>query len=101
MNKSGSALEAITERISELNRIVSGISVAAAEQSNGLKEVNQAIATMDGITQKNAHMVESTSNSTHQLSELIDQLAQSLHGLKTRDPRERGQAAPQPLRRAS
>ncbi len=74
--------------------------MAAAEQSSGLQEINQAIAAMDGITQKNAHMVESTSNSTHQLSELIDQLANSLHGLKTRDPRETGQARPQPMRRA-
>ncbi len=100
VNKSGSALENITERISELNRIISGISVAAAEQSSGLQEINQAIASMDGITQKNAHMVESTSNSTHQLSELIDQLAQSLHGLKTRDPQELGHGKPQSLRRA-
>ncbi len=45
-------------------------------------------------------MVESTSNSTHQLSELIDQLAQSLHGLKTRDPQELGHGKPQSLRRA-
>jgi methyl-accepting chemotaxis protein len=98
VNKSGSALENITQRISELNRIISGISVAAAEQSSGLQEINQAIASMDGITQKNAHMVESTSSNTHQLSDLIEKLAQALHGLKTGEPGSFS-AASQPARR--
>ena len=97
VNKSGESLEAIIGKVSELNKIVSNISTAATEQSGGLREISQAIAAMDTITQKNASMVEQTSTNAHDLNAMVEELTQSLRGFKTgnsmylRAPNSRGQ----------
>ena len=85
VNKSGSSLEMIIGKVSELNAIVGSISTAATEQSGGLKEISQAIAAMDTITQQNASMVEHTSANTRELNTMIAELTQSLRDFRTRD----------------
>ena len=103
VNRSGESLENIIGRISELNGIISSISIAASEQATGLQEINQAIAAMDGITQKNAAMVENTSSNTHAMSALVQELSHSMQGLRTneakRDPSS-AHAIPRSQRRA-
>jgi methyl-accepting chemotaxis protein len=83
VNKSGQSLEAIIGKVSELNKIVSDISTAATEQSGGLREISQAIAAMDTITQQNASMVEQTSHNARDLKAMIEVLTQSLKGFRT------------------
>ena len=86
VNKSGESLEAIIGKVSELNKIVSDISTAATEQSGGLREISQAIAAMDTITQQNATMVDQTSTNARDLNAMIEDLTQSLRGFKTGNP---------------
>lgn len=49
----------IVDGIKALNTFVGEIAVASREQSSGLEQVNQTIAQLDSITQKNADMVQS------------------------------------------
>ncbi|MDQ0455281.1 methyl-accepting chemotaxis protein [Rhizobium paknamense] len=80
----GDALGKIITRIDEVNAIVSRIAAASADQSSGLKEVNSAIGSMDGITQQNAAMVEETSAQTATLREEVERLVHSLQHFRTR-----------------
>jgi methyl-accepting chemotaxis protein len=86
VNKSGESLEMIIGKVSELNTIISNISVAAVEQSGGLREISQAISSMDTITQQNASMVEQTSEATRDLNAMMEVLASSLRNFKTHGP---------------
>ena len=99
VNKSGESLEQIIERISELSRIIGSISTAATEQSGGLREISQAISSMDTITQQNASMVEATSGDTRRLNEMMEALASSLRGFRTGDSSTASQTS-RTLRRA-
>lgn len=89
VNNAGDALRMITDRIGDIDRIVSQIATAAEDQSGGLREVNSAIGAMDKITQQNAAMVEQTSAQTVTLRHEVDQLVQSLNQFKTRNVDQR------------
>ena len=65
----GEALASMIGRINEINHLMNGIASAAAEQSQGITEVNTAVSQMDQITQKNAAMVEETSAETQRLKD--------------------------------
>lgn len=84
VNNAGEALRMITDRIGDIDRIVSQIATAAEDQSGGLREVNAAVGAMDTITQQNAAMVEQTSAQTITLRHEVEQLVQSLNKFKTR-----------------
>jgi methyl-accepting chemotaxis protein len=85
VNNAGDALKQIIVRISEINQIVGTIASAAADQSEGLREVNTSIAAMDQITQRNAAMVEETSAQTATLGEEAEHLLVALQGFRIRD----------------
>src|SRR5690606_5660938 len=74
----GQALASMIGRINEINHLTNGIAAAAAEQSQGIAEVNTAVSQMDQITQKNAAMVEETSAETQRLNDEAIDLAAKL-----------------------
>ncbi|MCK9550473.1 globin-coupled sensor protein [Aquamicrobium sp.] len=74
----GEALASMIGRINEINHLMNGIASAAAEQSQGIAEVNTAVSQMDQITQKNAAMVEETSAETQRLKDEAFELAAKL-----------------------
>ena len=47
---------------------------SAREQATGLKEINEAVLTMDQGTQQNAVMVEESTASSHSLASEVDGL---------------------------
>jgi methyl-accepting chemotaxis protein len=51
----------VVESIKNVSGIVQEISVASAEQTRGLEQINQAIAQIDEATQRNAALVEEAS----------------------------------------
>ncbi|GAB0116059.1 HAMP domain-containing methyl-accepting chemotaxis protein [Acidisoma sp. 7E03] len=65
----GQALETIQEHVQSINAGMEVIAQSAREQSTGLAEVNTAISQMDGVTQKNAAMVEETNAASTLLAE--------------------------------
>lgn len=84
VQKTGSALEEIQERVVQIDVHIRSIARAALEQSTGVSEVNQAIIQMDQVTQKNAAMVEESSAASEQLRRDAETLVSLVSRFKTR-----------------
>ncbi|WP_457825399.1 methyl-accepting chemotaxis protein, partial [Staphylococcus aureus] len=54
VNHAGATMGRVVESIKNVSGIVQEISVASAEQTRGLEQINQAIAQIDEATQRNA-----------------------------------------------
>lgn len=74
VDKTGTALKDIVLSVREISDLVANIATSAREQSNGLSEINGAMAQLDQVTQQNAAMFEETSAATRMLSEEADNL---------------------------
>lgn len=69
VNRSGDSLNEIVAAVQKVGGIVSEIAAASAEQSQGIEQVNQAVAQMDEVTQHNAALAEQTAAASQLLSE--------------------------------
>ena len=67
VEKAGVALDEVIDQVSAISDLVADISSTAAEQAQGLNEINSGVSTLDSVTQKNAAMVEQTTASAHML----------------------------------
>lgn len=76
VQRTGSALDQISNRIAQLFEHVQMIAQAAQDQSAGLQEVNTAVNQMDQMTQANAAMVEEANAMSQQLASEGDHLTQ-------------------------
>jgi len=61
--------------VRRVSDVVAEISVASAEQSTGIDEVNRAIGQMDEVTQQNAALVEQAAAAAGALQDQAAQLA--------------------------
>jgi methyl-accepting chemotaxis protein len=64
VDASGSTLGEIVESVKKVNEIISDIAVASSEQSEGIDQVNRAVAQMDQMTQQNAALTEETASAS-------------------------------------
>jgi len=55
----------LTKKIDDFSRVISEIATASHEQSQGIEEINQAVAAIDGTTRKNADLAEQLAESTN------------------------------------
>ncbi|KAB8064551.1 methyl-accepting chemotaxis protein [Janthinobacterium violaceinigrum] len=76
--QAGDAMRHVVESIAKVTAFMRDISTATHEQSEGIAQVNQAIISMDDVTQQNAALVEQAAaaaqamqEQAHQLSELV------------------------------
>lgn len=69
VNQSKSILMEIDISIEEVSNRVNEIATASEEQSQGLEQVNEVMAQMDDMTQKNAALVEEALATSHSLDE--------------------------------
>jgi len=74
--------------------VLGEISVAAGEQSEGIGQVNIAVAELDRMTQQNAALVEETTTAAEHLKDQADRLAETVGGftLGSRAGQSPGQA---------
>lgn len=79
----GHALEKIVNRIGEISQMVSNIAESAAEQSNGLNEINTGVTHLDSVTQRNAAMVEETTAASKMLNNDAETLSRLVSHFKT------------------
>ncbi len=77
-DQAGTTMTEVVQAIERLTHIVAAISVASAEQSDGVGQVGEAISQMDQTTQQNAALVEQTSAAAESLRQQADQLVQSV-----------------------
>ncbi len=74
VGETGKALEEIVFQVNDINTNVVAIVEAAKEQATGLKEINQAVNTLDQATQQNAAMVEESTAASHKLAGEAEEL---------------------------
>ena len=82
VGQAGKALEEILSQVHQINTNVTAIVGGAKEQATGLKEINQAVNTMDQGTQQNAAMVEQSTAASHALAKEADSLFSLLSQFK-------------------
>ncbi|NLS06674.1 PAS domain S-box protein [Rhizobium sp. P32RR-XVIII] len=70
----GTALEQIVLQVADINSNVAAIVEASKEQATGLKEINQAVNSLDQATQQNAAMVEESTAASHKLASEAENL---------------------------
>src|SRR5450830_729608 len=77
-SQAGEAMQQVVAAIAKVTAFMHDISAATHEQSEGIAQVNQAIISMDDVTQQNAALVEQAAaaaqamqEQAHQLSELV------------------------------
>lgn len=61
VNRAGKSLEDIVSGVQRVSVLMGEIATASREQSQGIEQVNTAIAQMDSVTQENASLVEESS----------------------------------------
>jgi methyl-accepting chemotaxis protein len=77
-------LDQIVTSVRNMDGLVAEIAVASAEQSQGIGQVNNAVSSMDRITQANAATAEESASAAEQLSSQareLQSLVESLRGL--------------------
>ncbi len=74
VQKTGAVLASISQEIIAISQHVATIATASQDQSAALQEVNGSVNAMDQMTQKNAAMVEETTEASRQLADEADAL---------------------------
>ena len=80
-SKVAATLNLITEKGHKVNELVAEIASASGEQSEGIIQVNTAVAQMDKITQSNAATAEETAAAAEELSAQAACLSESVNEL--------------------
>jgi methyl-accepting chemotaxis protein len=79
------AAQAMNEMVASVERvtgIVVDIAEASREQSDGIAQVNQSIAQMDEVTQRNAALVEEAAATTQSMKDETDALLRAVSAFK-------------------
>ena len=76
VSQSGDVLEDIVAAIKDVSKLIADINSAGREQATGIGQVNEAIVSMDAMTQQNAAMVEEATASSGNMSEEAKKLLQ-------------------------
>ena len=74
----GGAMNEIVASVRRVSDIIGEISVASAEQSDGIGQVNRSVTDLDRMTQQNAALVEQSAAAAESLKEQALRLAQAI-----------------------
>ncbi|WP_416885130.1 methyl-accepting chemotaxis protein [Marinospirillum sp.] len=69
VDATGTTITATLGSVKQVSHIMSEISAASVEQSQGIEQVNQAVLQMDNVTQQNAALVEEAAAAAESLEE--------------------------------
>jgi methyl-accepting chemotaxis protein len=72
----------VVDSVTHANTLVSNINVASQKQAEGIRQVNQAISQMDGVTQQNAALVEEAAAAAHSLEDQANNLKRLVNVFK-------------------
>jgi methyl-accepting chemotaxis protein len=75
------SLTQIRERINNLDGLIREIANASQEQTTGLNQINQALATTSSATQKNAALAEQGASSAEELNNEAEKLIKTIDSL--------------------
>ena len=74
----GQSMQEIVEQVQRVSAMISELSTAANEQSQGISQVGDAVHQLDQVTQQNAALVEETSAAAESLRVQAAQLSQAV-----------------------
>ena len=75
VEQAGATMDEVVTSVKRVTDIVSEISSAGHEQSNGIEQINQAILSMDQTTQQNAALVEQAAAAAQSLQDQASHLS--------------------------
>jgi methyl-accepting chemotaxis protein len=101
VEQAGATMDEIVNAVKRVTDIMGEISAASTEQSQGIEQVNQAIAQMDETTQQNAALVEEAAAAAESLQDQAGALAQAVSVFRLDGGGGRIAAPTPPARRAS
>ena len=78
VQSAGGAMEGIVAQAKRVTAIIGEIAAASKEQSDSITQVNQAVISIDQITQQNAALVEEATAAAKSLEEQSETLVQSV-----------------------
>jgi methyl-accepting chemotaxis protein len=81
----GVTMDEIVSSVHRVSDIITEITAASSEQSAGINEVNQAIGSMDAVTQQNAALVEQAAAAAESMQQQAAALAQAVSVFKVDD----------------
>jgi methyl-accepting chemotaxis protein len=76
VQEAGNAIDKVVDSVEEMNELLGVISIASREQAGGVDSVSRALAQLQGVTQENAHMVQSAGQSAASLREEAARLSE-------------------------
>ncbi|BBP47048.1 hypothetical protein THMIRHAS_24210 [Thiosulfatimonas sediminis] len=82
IESAGESMKRMIDAIHEVSNFVEQIADSSSEQSEGIRQVNYAIASMDSNVQQNAAMVEETSATAEELERTAELLSQNVANFK-------------------
>ena len=100
VEQAGHTMDEIVNAVKRVTDIMGEISAASTEQSQGIEQVNQAIAQMDETTQQNAALVEEAAAAAESLQDQAGALAQAVSVFRLDGGGGRIAAPTPPTRRA-
>ncbi|MET0319118.1 MAG: methyl-accepting chemotaxis protein [Duganella sp.] len=74
----GTTMDEIVRSVARVSDMITEITAASSEQSAGINEVNQAIGSMDAVTQQNAALVEQAAAAAESMQQQAAALAQAV-----------------------
>ena len=83
INTAGKTMRDIAENVEQVTDLIRHVSNASQEQSAGISNVNEAINSIDEITQHNAALVEQATTSTDNLESQASDLSAAVSVFKT------------------
>lgn len=81
--RAGHTMREIVEAVTRVTDLMNEISVASAQQSGGLEQINQTILQLDGTTQQNSLFVQGLGNSVDSLLTDAETLRRAIEVLNT------------------
>jgi len=82
VHDAGAAMQEIMSSVQRVSDIIGEISAAATEQSSGIGQVNQAVTSLDQMTQQNAALVEQSAAAAASLKDQALRLTESMSAFR-------------------
>ncbi len=82
VSDAGTTMGDIVQSVQRVTDMMGEITAASTEQSAGISQVNQAVGSLDQMTQQNAALVEESAAAAQSLREQAEQLAQVVAAFK-------------------
>ena len=83
--QAGRTMNEVVTAVQQVSGIMREIAAASVEQSTGISQVNQAVMSMDDVTQQNAALVEQAAAASESLVEQAESLVQAVNAFRLGD----------------